>query len=71
VSPPGQRSLEGDEAAEALARAVAMDGDRMDTGEIAQLSAAIAEQRAARDKLWQIDVDELELPAFIWPERGQ
>jgi hypothetical protein len=68
---PARRLSTSDQAAEALAHAVAMEGERMDTAEIAQLSAAIAEQRAARGRLWQIDVDELELSAFIWPELGQ
>jgi len=56
---------------EALAHHTLATGDhRLDAAEMTQLVAAITEQRAALGRVWQIDVDEFELSAVIWPGCG-
>ena len=58
--------------AEALARHILATGDhRLHATEMTQLVAAITDQRATLGGVWQIKVDELELPAVIWPGCGQ
>jgi hypothetical protein len=56
-------------AAESLVRLIPVGNSPLDDAERAHLVAAIDARRAAVARVRKIEVDEFELPAFVWSDR--
>jgi hypothetical protein len=55
-------------AAESLVRLIPVGNSPLDDAERSHLVAAIDARRAAVARVREIEVDEFELPAFVWSE---